>query len=97
LVIESALGPVTTSLASGASGSVLFSVAQQRDRLPGRRERGVPTGLHRRVRRRRVDVGVVEQAELELQPQDPPYRLVDPLLGHQSLPHVLDQPVCQPV
>jgi hypothetical protein len=35
---------------------------------------------------------VLEQAELELQLQDPPYRLVDPLGGDQALLHVLDQP-----
>ena len=78
LVIESALGPVTTTLADGAAVATLFWL---RSKVidPERRQRGIASGGHGRVRGVGVDtrgVGIadarlVEQAELELQREDP--------------------------
>jgi hypothetical protein len=67
-------------------------VTQQRDRLLGRLQGGVPARGDRGVGLARVHVRVVEEPQLKLEPQDPAYGLVDPFDGDQALLYVLRQP-----
>ena len=98
-VIESALGPVTTTLAVGDSGSTLFWLRSRVIDSCAALSVAVAAGGDRRVGRvgvdaRRVriaDARLVEQAELELQREDPPHRLVDPRLLDRARVHVLQR------